>query len=56
MKDGKAATLYGTATIRKRPTPMELEPTASASLDPFAHSSGNASPRSRRATRRSRWD
>ena len=35
-KDGKAATLYGLATIRKRPTPIELEPTTAASLDPFA--------------------
>ena len=32
MKDGKASNLYGTATIRKRPSTLELEPT---SLDPF---------------------
>ena len=33
-KDGRATKLYGSATIRKRPTPMELEPTTMASLDP----------------------
>jgi hypothetical protein len=35
-KDGKASTLYGLATVRKRPTPIEMEPTTTASLDPVA--------------------
>ncbi len=33
-KDGKGTKLYGSAVFRKRPLPMEMEPTTLASLDP----------------------
>lgn len=35
-KDAAAPKLYGSALLRKRPTPLELERTTLSSLDPFA--------------------